>query len=88
MSFTLIIRQGLDLILLCNQTEREVGSLAHLCDLLIHEELQVVILLILQVLRQLLNLLLQFFICFLHITNLLAEKFSFLREFLLSCQLP
>ena len=61
--------------------------MAHLSDLLIDEELQVISFLVLKVLCQLSYLLLQVFIGFLDVADLLAEEFSFLGELFLCCEL-
>ena len=57
-------------------------------DLLVHEELEVVVLLLLKVLGQLLDLHLQFFVLFLEYLILFVVEVSFLGKFLLSLELP
>lgn len=61
--------------------------MAHLSDLLVNKELQVVVLLILQVFGQLLDFLLQLRVGFLGVIDLVAEKLALLGKLLLRSQL-
>ena len=78
----------LNLVLFRHEIEGEVSALAHLRDLLVNKQLQVVVLLVLEIFGQLVNRLLQVIVLLLHVAHLLAEELSLLRKLLLCGQLP
>lgn len=67
--------------------KRKVCTLTHLRDLLIDKKLQIVVMFCLQVFPKVFNCVLQLFIRFFTIADLIAEEFTFLGEFFLCSQL-
>jgi len=79
--------ESLDLVFFGHQIETEVCPLAHLCDLLVDEKLQIVVLFIFEVIRESLDFLLELLVGFLGVADLLAEKLTLFSELFLSCEL-